>query len=193
MDSQQLETLDVIRKNNTTLSISLAAQCSPSTAESTLYQPNFVDVPNYFCVVKNNVSNISGVSLEYFIENNDVPFSTLVSSSPKCSSLNNFGNYKIPIPDHLREWVIRNKISHIALRELLSILKEIPDLNNIPKDPSTFLKTPRTTILRDINHGKYYHFGLENGLTNMLKKVNVPHIPDVINIAINIDHKVKYI
>jgi len=27
----------------------------------------------------------------------------------------------------------------------------MPDVNNIPKDPRTFLKTPKTTILRDIN------------------------------------------
>lgn len=188
----QLETLNIIRKDNTTLTISLPTQCNPNTA-STLCQSNFVDVQNDFCVLKNNVSNISGDSLQHSIENNDVSFSTFVSTSPKCSSSNNFvsdsvlGNSKIPIPDHLREWAIRNKISHVALKELLSILKEIPDLKNIPKDPRTFLKTPRETILRDINPGKYYHFGLENGLINMLKKVNVSNIPDVINVAINID------
>jgi len=187
---QQLETLDVIRKNNTTLSISLPTQFT-TTAASTLYQPNFIDVPNDFCVVKNNVSNISDVSLEDFSEN--VSSSTFVSSSKICSSSNNFvndnvfGKSKIPTPDQLREWAIRNKISHVALSELLSILKEIPGLDNIPKDPRTFLKTPRTTILRDINPGKYYHFGLENGLTNILKKVNVSNIPDTINVAINID------
>jgi len=82
---QLLETLNVIRKNNTTLSISVPVQCTPSIAESTLYQLNFVDVPNDFCVVKNNVSNISGVSLEHFIENNDVSFLTFVSFNPKCS------------------------------------------------------------------------------------------------------------
>jgi len=49
------------------------------------------------------------------------------------------------------------------------------------------LKTSRETTLHDINPGKYYHFDLENGLTNMLKKVNVSNIPDVINVAINID------
>ncbi|XP_050065784.1 uncharacterized protein LOC126554801 [Aphis gossypii] len=188
----QLETLDVIRKDNTTLTISLPTQCNPNTA-STLCQSNFIDVQNDFCVLKTNVSNVSGDSLQHSIENNDLSFSTFVSTSPKCSSLNNFvsdnvlGNSKIPIPDHLREWAIRNKISHVALKELLSILKEIPDLKNIPKDPRTFLKTPRETILRDINPGKYYHFGLENGLINMLKKVNVSNIPDVINVAINID------
>lgn len=120
-----------------------------------------------------------------------ISLSTFFPSNPKSSSSKNvndnvFGNTKISIPDHLREWAIRNKISHVAIREL-SILKEIPDLNNMPKDPRTFLNTPRETILRVINPGKYYHFGLKNGLTNMFKKIEVSNIPDVINVAINID------
>jgi len=96
-------------------------------------------------------------------------------------------NSKMPISDQSQEWAIRNKISHVALSELLFILKQNPDLKNLPKDPRTFLQTPRKTILRDIKPGKYYHFDLENSLVHMLEKIEVCNIPNIINVAINID------
>lgn len=190
---QQLENLNYIRKNNTALSkLSAKHPCS-----STLCQSDFVNEPNEepndLCVTKNNL-NTTSVSFQNVIKNNEVTDPKCFSSGSTSSSSNNiinnndFENSKISISDHLQGWAIRNKITHVALGELLSILsKEIPDLNNLPTDPRTFLKTPRKTILRDIKPGKYYHFGLRSGVTNMLKKIDVSIIPDVINVAINID------
>jgi len=50
------------------------------------------------------------------------------------------------------------------------LYRQIPDFKNLPKDPRTFLRTQRKTTLRDIKPERYYHFGLQNGIVNMLEK-----------------------
>lgn len=67
------------------------------------------------------------------------------------------------------------------------IQRQIPDLKNIPINPKAFLHTSRQTVLREVSPGQYYHFGLENSITNMLKNIDSTNFPDVINVAINID------
>lgn len=41
--------------------------------------------------------------------------------------------------------------------------------------------------MRDVYPGKYYHFGLDSSINNMLKNINYSDMPDTINVAINID------
>jgi len=181
---QQLESLDNVMNNNAASFITLPSIQSQS-----------IGVSHGSCIIENNVSDITSVlSQPENPENNKTSNKVFVSSVPKFKSPeiimdsdSLIDNSKMPISDQLQEWAIRNKITHVALGELLLILKQMPDLKNLPKDPRTFLQTPRKTILRNIKPGKYYHFGLENSLVNILEKIEVCNIPNIINVAINID------
>jgi hypothetical protein len=64
---------------------------------------------------------------------------------------------------------INHNITHSALKDLLLILKNQPELKNIniPKDSRTFLNTPRHINVKFINDsGIYFNFGIEKGLNN---------------------------
>jgi len=136
---QQLETLDNVMNNDVASSITL---------------PNILQSQSIEMSHENNYSNVSSVlsqpeNPEINRESNKVIVSYEVSSVPKFKSPeilmdsdSLIENLKMPISDQLQEWAIRNKITHVALGELLFILKQMPDLKNLPKDPRTFLLTP---------------------------------------------------
>lgn len=50
------------------------------------------------------------------------------------------------------------------MRNLLSIICEIPGCDDVPKDPKTLLKTPGNIIVTSLADGKYYYFGIEKTL-----------------------------
>lgn len=174
-------------RKNTKLPIVLSTECASSRIQSQSYS---MEMSNSSCIIENYDSNITNVLSDNFTENNVV----FVSSVQKFNlpeiledSDSLIENSKMSISDQLKEWAIRNKITHVALSEVLLIFKLIPDLKNLPKDPRTFLQTPRQTILRDIKPGKYYHFDLENSLVRMFEKIEACNIPNIITVAINID------
>lgn len=60
----------------------------------------------------------------------------------------------------IQTWSINHNITHSALKDLLLILKNQPELKNIsiPKDPRTFLNTPRHIDVKYINDSRtYFH------------------------------------
>lgn len=59
----------------------------------------------------------------------------------------------------LHKWSIEYKINHNALKNLLTILRKTPTFKTLPKDPRTFLMTPKITLLRTVTPGLYNHFG----------------------------------
>lgn len=87
--------------------------------------------------------------------------------------------------EKLQKWSIEFKINYNALQGLLFILRETPTFQNLPKDPRTFLMTPKSTNLRIVKPGLYYHFGILNSLNNIFNKQL--SIPSTIKLAINID------
>lgn len=87
--------------------------------------------------------------------------------------------------EKLQKWSIEFNINHNALQGLLSILRETPTFQNLPKDPRTFLMTPKTTAMRVVKPGLYYHFGILNSLNNIFNKQS--SVPLTIKLAINID------
>lgn len=82
----------------------------------------------------------------------------------------------------LRKWASEYQITQSALKSLISVLNT--HLNaDLPKDPRTLMKTPRTVEILDLqDNGKYWHHGLENGLRNRLK-----HITTDMELSININ------
>lgn len=90
----------------------------------------------------------------------------------------------------LAEWTIKNKITHSALNSLLLILKKHKCFESLPKDARTILHTKPIDIckIRDVNPGKYYHFGIENGIIRSFSNCDVraQHL-DEIKLVIGID------
>lgn len=72
----------------------------------------------------------------------------------------------------LQEWAIKHNISHLALKDLLTIIKNQYNDNNIPTDPRTLLGTPSETKVVDIPGGQYWHQGLEVCLRSCFRTLN---------------------
>jgi len=183
----ELQNLNDLRKNNATSTVTFknpspVVQCECNSA---------TEISNTSC--NNNVSSILCPQL-YEAENDSLILPT-ISYVQTFSLPDNVVNKDsselenstiISIPDQLRAWAIKNKITHVAFSELLLIQRQIPSLQNLPKCLRSFLNTQRKTVLRDINPGKYYHFGLENGIVSMLEKIDLSNM-SAINIGINIE------
>lgn len=82
----------------------------------------------------------------------------------------------------LQEWVLRNRISHVALNELLTRIK--PKYPALPLDACSLLKTPRKVNVQNVRSGQYYHFGLSNCIKQLLLRYSVKHLQCV---KVNID------
>jgi hypothetical protein len=63
-------------------------------------------------------------------------------------------------PELLAEWSIINNISHVALRQLLILLKDWCPNSGFPTDPRTLLRTPRSVKTIKIAGGEFFHFGI---------------------------------
>ena len=80
----------------------------------------------------------------------------------------------------LCNWAICHKISHVALKGLLCILRECYD-PELPGDPCTLCRTPAgiSCNIQKICGGEYYHFGLQNALHQFLQVASEAVISDV--------------
>lgn len=86
----------------------------------------------------------------------------------------------------LNVWCIENRITHMAVKGLLTILNDHRNerIPKFPKDPRTFLETPRTTEITHLNDGDYWHQGLIVCLQNYFE--NLQESMDI-SLIINID------
>ena len=77
-------------------------------------------------------------------------------------------------PDSLRQklaaWAVKRNILHNAVDELLGILKEQPCGVGLPKSARTLVGTIRDVLVRKVNPGLYYHFGILEGAKSVLQK-----------------------
>lgn len=70
----------------------------------------------------------------------------------------------------LAQWAIKHNISNVAVSDLLKIVNSCYD-TSMPIDARTLLKTDisgSNIPLKDVLPGKYYHFGIANGIRNHL-------------------------
>lgn len=91
----------------------------------------------------------------------------------------------------LCNWAIHHNISHVALKDLLSILNEHYD-TDLPSDPRTLCKTPvgMSRNIEKICGGEYYHFGLKNVLHQFLEKASeacLSNIQSTLLVKVNCD------
>lgn len=122
-------------------------------------------------------------------ENNDVDINTIINkdSSINCNFLDNLEHYEdnnISFTSQLQGWAIRNRITHVALNELITILK--PKYPELPRCARTLLGTVRKVNAKE--PGCYYHFGI-NYCVEKLAETSQYSLKDleIIEIIINID------
>jgi len=95
-------------------------------------------------------------------------------------------NLEEDIQLHLAQWSLKHNISHIALNDLLKLLK--CRIFELPTDARTLLGTCRTIVSKIIEPGQYYHFGVENCIKSLIYSSNDFFKNNgIIELAINID------
>nr|CAH0103370.1 unnamed protein product [Daphnia galeata] len=93
--------------------------------------------------------------------------------------------------EKLASWATACNVPQTHVDKLLRILISVaPDTNfrDLPSTCKTLLDTPISTPVVEMPPGKYYHFGLEKGIKNMLRKLKILNwFGLVIQIIVNVD------
>ncbi|CAG7726050.1 unnamed protein product [Allacma fusca] len=92
--------------------------------------------------------------------------------------------------DFLRKWVPDYKVPSNAVSDLLKLLRNFPPFQELPNDCRTLLKTPRTTLVRDVAPGHYCHFGLKKQLLRIISSLTESEklkLGSQIKLQINVD------
>lgn len=84
----------------------------------------------------------------------------------------------------LRAWALHHNITHLALKDLLLLIKVQYNDKSLPLDPRTLLDTPQNTgkLCIQIAGGKYWHHGVKECLRKWFGSLS-----EDINISININ------
>lgn len=90
---------------------------------------------------------------------------------PTCSVIPPINNKSKLI--QLGKWATEFNISHIALSKLLYLAREWLPHEGFPMDPRTLLKTKRVIEIRDIEGGKFYHFGILKHINEVIESGNL--------------------
>lgn len=88
---------------------------------------------------------------------------------------------------NLAYWATSETITRSSVNKLLQLLREERDLQSLPADVRTLLKTPRSAKPMTMEHGQYCHFGIVDGLISIFQTCNSAFIPHEIILSINID------
>lgn len=138
-------------------------------------------------VLNNNISN------NYFENTNtnavtDRSNITHISIFPTFSEREHFlfDKKQISLREKLILWTDKYKVHQKAVSSLLKILRSEGN-DDIPNDARTLMNTPRSTILYKRSGGSYYHYGLQNGIIDQLKQLNLLSLSNIIYINVNID------
>lgn len=133
---------------------------------------NYVDNDNNYNINNDHLLDDSIVD----IQKDNISISTSSSSSEEITFSNDLANNLQKnsestenILQELHKWSIEYKINHNALKSLFTILRKTPTFKTLPKDPRTFLMTPKVTLMRTVTPGLYNHFGILNSLNNIFK------------------------
>lgn len=78
----------------------------------------------------------------------------------------------------LRNWALKNNLTHNALSELLVWFTNNPNLAGLPKCARSLLKTPSSLTVEQMGHGEFFYFALEERLKSFIHKFE--NIKDII-------------
>lgn len=109
------------------------------------------------------------------------------STESECSENNNNSESLI---DKVANWAVLHSITLSAVDDLLKIFK--PYHKELPATAKALLKTPTSYEIRKLaDDEQYYHFGIYNGITNLIDADNGLHqlliTCDVLSLQFNID------
>lgn len=137
-----------------------------------------------------SVVNIHTQNNQFMVSNSDTI--SIVDQLPNAGSVTTGNPHcqidQADITDQLKHWAIKNNINHSALRDLLSVLSGTQEhsFHRLPKDPRTFLSTPRKSVIRKVDPGCYCHIGIQKSLQQQYQILQETPT-DIIEIGINID------
>lgn len=136
--------------------------------------------PNSLYNTENNSSINSDLS-DVSSGSSDEDYDTLLSNSDIKYNQVSF------ISSLIGEWAVQFKITHSALNGLLSVLKQHKCFELLCKDSRTLLhcKPINTSNLHTIGSGKYYNFGLANGIKQNVPKCLLNY--EILHIVVGID------
>jgi len=133
-----------------------------------------------------NVDHLDNECVDSINTNDNLPLQN-ESDSTTSGSDNNYMLSNCSFSSEISQWAVMHKIPHTSINDLLFILKKHKCFTMLPKDARTLLGTKPVPILNmyEVQPGKYYHFGLENGIIRHFLRNNF--IPQEIKLVIGID------
>ena len=91
----------------------------------------------------------------------------------------------------LAAWAVDCQVKQVHVDKLLSVFKLFPNVDIFTRLPSTcrtLLSTTRKTCLKTIEPGHYFHFGIEEGVRSMLRKLGIKRLRGKkLKLQINVD------
>jgi hypothetical protein len=140
-------------------------------------------LPNSFSIQVRNIRNDNVSSEDSVDERQETQGSSNDSESESSTSIPN-ATKPITNEEVVRRLALsysRKNISLSGLRDMAQLARDMG--YDIPKDPNTLLKTPRTKV----GDKSFHHFSLPDGIIRKLKKGIIDPHNNVIEIQINID------
>ena len=77
----------------------------------------------------------------------------------------------VSISSEIATWAVNHRIPTVSIHNLLDILRR--HNLDVPKDPRTLLKTPRSVVTDNIANSTYIYLGVNQGIIRMLKLKNI--------------------
>ncbi|KAJ8970641.1 hypothetical protein NQ314_001092 [Rhamnusium bicolor] len=178
--------IDQVQSEETVMNASSSIEVNSSILSSTISSTSTSSIdliPNL--IIGENNSEPENISYETEYQN--------IVTVDDCNLNPNFDIVEDSFPNQsnkslsyqLSEWALTHQITHVALNDLLKILK--PHHDDLPVDARTLLKTPRKTDIEIVQPGHYYHFGLENCVQNLFCRYPPFKNLEYIQVCINID------
>lgn len=171
--------------------VNLSCNSSPSSTEvdninviSGIISQNVVSLNNSSDSCKVGIGNTASVSDNH--SDNETEVSKSINHEPLLVNevSKSISNEPHVLSTELRQWAIKNKLTHCALTDLLHILRSYH--SDLPMDARTLLQTPKSLNITYLDTGEFCYFGLRNTLNKIISHSD-NFDQDKIEISFNID------
>ena len=134
----------------------------------------------------NNIANrshndvVEEISSNSETENSDTELSDIEIDSELLGDIESIAENTLA--EELASWTVNNKITRVALNQLLAVLRKY-NVGTLPKDSTSLLRKPQNVDFVEKCGGSYKYLGLANGITRVLNAVS--YKSDQINLIVN--------
>lgn len=90
-----------------------------------------------------------------------------------------------PLKNALHEWALKNRITHNALNELLTVLDEHAHIKMLPRNSRTLLRTPRIVEIQKMGNGEFWYGGIKECLQTAFKYIQQKPAEIKLNISVD--------